>query len=165
MAVNEQSVTVNGVRLEPETIQMLEQTYRTQLLSGKYWYDTVSGLWGVWGGPAFGQIQPGLTLGGPLAFDASGGQTNVIINGRAIHMLEYAATVATFGYAIPGRYRLDAWGNLGLEGGPMLLNLHLAQLAQSSRSWYHAGPGGSMASDGTTITYMAPGGDVFITNA
>jgi len=33
------------------------------------------GLWGVWSGPAFGQIQPGLTLGGPLPFDASGGQT------------------------------------------------------------------------------------------
>src|SRR4051794_25983752 len=163
--MDEKSVTVNGVRLQTETIQMLEQTYRTQLVSGNYWYDAVSGLWGVRGGPPFGQIQPGLTLGGPLAFDASGGQTNVIINGRAIHALEYAATVATFGYALPGRYRLDAWGNLGVEGGPMLFNLHLAQLAQGGRSWYQAGAGGTMASDGTTITYSGRDGEVFTANA
>jgi hypothetical protein len=37
-------VTVNGVELQADSIQMLEQTYRTRLLSGNYWYDSVSGL-------------------------------------------------------------------------------------------------------------------------
>ena len=156
------AVTVNGVRLEAESIQMLERTYRTRLVSGNYWYDAASGLWGVWGGPAFGQIQPGLALGGPLALDASGGQTNVVINGRAIHPLEYQVLVATFGYAIPGRYRLDGWGNVGVEGGPFLFNIHLAAVTQGGRGWYHSGPGGTITSDGTTIGYTGPDGESLV---
>lgn len=156
-------VTVNGVELQADIIQMLEQTYRTRLISGNYWYDSVSGLWGVWGGPAFGQIQPGLTLGGPLPFDASGGQTNITINGRAIHVMEYQAIIATFGNAIPGRYWLDAVGNVGVEGGPLLFNIHAIGMAQSGSGWYHAGPGGWMGSDGQSIYYTAPGGETFMT--
>jgi hypothetical protein len=149
-------VSVNGVPLQADSIQLLEQTYRTRLISGAYWYDSVSGLWGMWGGPAFGQIQPGLALGGPLPFDASGGQTNITINGRAIHPIEYQALVAAYGYAIPGRYWLDAMGNVGVEGGPFLFNIHASGMAESGRSWYHAGPGGWMASDGQTTGYIDP---------
>lgn len=111
------------------------------------------------------QVQPGLRLGGSLAFDASGGQTDIVINGRAIHPLEYQAIVASFGYAIPGRYRLDAWGNIGVEGGPFLFNIHATEVARSGRSWYHAGPGGTIASDGSSIGYTAPGGESFVVDA
>jgi hypothetical protein len=155
-------ITINRERLSEQTIQMLERTYRTRLLSGNFWYDPASGLWGVWGGPAFGQILPGLKLGGPLTFDASGGQTNVVLNGRAIHPLEYRATIARYGYALPGRYWLDARGNIGLEGGPFLFNVYASAMGQGGSSWYRAGPGGYMASDGKCIGYTAPGGESFL---
>jgi hypothetical protein len=158
----QKQVKVNGVVLEQRTIQQIEVAYRTRLVGGSFWYDPVSGLWGVWGGPAFGQIMPGLALGGPLSFKASGGQTNIVINGRAIHPLEHQAIVAQYGYAIPGRYWLDARGNLGAEGGPFLFNINATGMGQSGRSWYHAGPGGYMASDGNCVGYTAPGGESFL---
>jgi hypothetical protein len=163
MVQRERMVSVNGVQLEDDTIQQLEDAYKTRLVDGHFWYDRVSGLWGVWGGPAFGQISPGLPLGGPLRFDASGGQTNVVINGRAVHMLEYQAIVASYGYAVPGRYSLDANGNIGLEGGPFLFNIHAIGMGQSGRSWYHAGLAGYMGSDGNSVGYTAPGGECFVT--
>jgi hypothetical protein len=155
-------ISVNGVRLDENTIQQLEAAYRTRLVNGHFWYDPVSGLWGVWGGPAFGQIVPGLSLGGPLGFGASGGLTNIVINGRAIHPLEYQAIIATYGYAVPGRYRLDARGNVGLEGGPFLFNIYATGMGQSGRNWYRAGPGGYMGSNGNCIGYTAPGGESFL---
>jgi hypothetical protein len=161
-AQTEKVISVNGVRLDKDTIQQLETAYRTRLVNGHFWYDRVSGLWGVWGGPAFGQIMPGLALGGPLTFGASGGQTNIVINGRAIHPMEYQAIIATYGYAVPGRYWLDARGNVGLEGGPFLFNIYATGVGQSGRSWYHAGPGGYMGSDGKCIGYTAPGGASFL---
>jgi hypothetical protein len=161
-AQKQKQVKVNGVVLDQRTIQQIETAYRTRLVGGSFWYDPVSGLWGVWGGPAFGQIMPGLALGGPLSFKASGGETNIVINGRAIHTLEYQAIIAAQGYAIPGRYWLDARGNLGTEGGPFLFNIYATGMGQSGRSWYHAGPGGYMASDGDCVGYTAPGGQTFL---
>jgi hypothetical protein len=162
VAQEEKAILVNGVRLDKDTIQRLEGAYRTRLVNGHFWYDSVSGLWGVWGGPAFGQIVPGLSLGGQLKFEASGAQTNIVINGRAIHPLEYQTIIATYGYAVPGRYWLDARGNVGVEGGPFLFNIYATGMGQSGRSWYHAGPGGYMGSDGKCIGYTAPGGASFL---
>jgi hypothetical protein len=157
------TISVNGVPLDAQTIQALEQAYRTRLVSGNFWYDPASGLWGVSGGPAFGQIAAGLQLGGPLSFAASGGQTNILLNGRAIHPLEYQYIIATYGYAIPGRYWLDARGNVGIEHGPFLFNVYVAAWGQGGQSWYRAGLGGYMGSDGKCIGYTAPGGETFMT--
>ena len=60
-------VVVNGVRLEDSTRQALERGYGVPIKPGKYWYDAVSGVWGMEGGPAEGQIHAGLRLGGPLS--------------------------------------------------------------------------------------------------
>jgi hypothetical protein len=163
LAQTKKEISVNGVQLDENTIQQLEAAYRTRLINGHFWYDPVSGLWGAWGGPAFGQILPGLSLGRPLRFEASGGQTNIVINGRAVHPLEYQALRASYGSAaVPGRYWLDAWGNIGQEGGPALTNIYATGMGQSGRSWYHAGPGGYMGSDGNCIGYTAPGGESFL---
>jgi hypothetical protein len=81
-------VFVNGVRLEDSTRQALERSYGVPIKPGKYWYDAVSGVWGHEGGPAEGQIHPGLRLGGPLKRDASKGSTGVIVNGRELHALD-----------------------------------------------------------------------------
>ncbi len=46
-------VMVNGVALDSKTKQALERTYGVPIRPGRYWYDKVSGVWGIEGGPAF----------------------------------------------------------------------------------------------------------------
>jgi hypothetical protein len=115
-------VIVNGVRLEDSTRQALERSYGVPIKPGKYWYDAVSGVWGLEGGPAEGQIHPGLRLGGPLKADASKGRTGVVVNGRELHELDVAALRRCVA-VIPGRYWVLANGVGGPEGGPPQFNL------------------------------------------
>lgn len=63
---NEKTVFVNQTRLNEKEIQTLETLYNVRLQSGYFWYDVISGLWGIEGGPTMEQIFPGLKLGGPL---------------------------------------------------------------------------------------------------
>ena len=75
-------------------------------------------------------MYPGHDLG-PLAADASGGNTGVYINGRnqtaqEVQILSYLAHTQVQ----PGRYWLDAQGNAGYEGNPTPVgNLFAAALA------------------------------------
>lgn len=81
-------VVVNGQALTAATVRTLEQAYRVPIATGRYWYDAVSGAWGLEGGPIAGQMMPGLRLGGPLAPDASRGNSQVFINGRELKVGE-----------------------------------------------------------------------------
>jgi len=126
-------VVVNGVRLEDSTRQALERTYGVPIKPGKYWYDVVSGVWGRDGGPAEGQIHPGLRLGGPLQRDASKGRTGVIVNGRELHALDVAALRRCVA-VIPGRYWVLANGIGGPEGSPPTFNLAALCASQASTS-------------------------------
>lgn len=138
------AVHVNRVALDAKEIVALEQAYRVRILDGRYWYDKVSGAWGMEGGPALGQIHPALKLDGALRADASGGGqgklTGVFINGRELHPRDVAA-LRQITPVIPGRYWVDAQGNGGYEGGPAIFNLYvLAEQAARSRggsSWYY----------------------------
>lgn len=130
-AVAAERVVVNDVPLTKDAILALEQKYRIKVVDGDYWYDKVSGAWGYRGGPAMGQILPFLNLGGPLKANVSGGNTNVFINGRELHILDVRA-LQQITIVIPGRYWCDAYGNMGFEGGPALTNLYL--LADAARS-------------------------------
>jgi hypothetical protein len=134
-------VYVNRVRLPSADVIAAERRYQTTIEDGRYWYDAACGAWGVEGGPAAGILAPGLDLPGPMPEDISGGGTDIYINGREIHPLDEAALLQAFGYTVPGRYWLDAQGDLGLEGGPAVTNL--AAVA--------AGAGGSLTHgyDGT----------------
>ncbi len=107
-------IVVNG---QPLSVQEVLD-YGVDLPAGRYWYDQVSGLWGIEGGPSVGQIVPGLVLGGALQADASSGATGVFINGREIHMQELLELQSIFGEVPLGRYWLGADGIGGLEGGP-----------------------------------------------
>jgi hypothetical protein len=127
-------VLVNGVPLEDSTRQALERGYGVPIQPGRYWYDSVSGVWGLEGGPAAGQIHPGLSLGGPLKRDASKGSTGVIVNGRELHALDVAA-LRRCTAVVPGRYWVLANGIGGREGGPAQFNLAVLCAAQA--------PGGS----------------------
>jgi len=126
-------VFVNGVRLDDSTRQALERGYGVPIKPGRYWYDSVSGVWGVEGGPAEGQIHPGLRLGGPLKLDASKGKTGVIVNGRELHALDVAALRRCV-TVIPGRYWVLANGIGGTEGGPAQFNLAVLCGNQASGS-------------------------------
>ena len=105
-------VIVNDVPLSQEQIIGYQIA-----VSGRYWYDPVSGLWGAEGGPSAGYIAPNLPLGGPLKADASGTGTGVFINGREIHTIEVMRLVELFGGPIQqGRYWLGPDGIGGIEG-------------------------------------------------
>lgn len=137
------SVIINTAALSAEQITALESAYRVRVIEGDYWYDPLSGAWGQRGGPAAGQIHPGLQLGGALRADASGGGsgqlTGVFINGRELHPHDVAA-LQQITAVFPGRYWVDAQGYGGWENGPVMFNLY--QLANQARarggnSWYY----------------------------
>jgi len=122
VAVVAGDVYVNGAALDTQTRGALERAYAVPIQPGRYWYDTVSGVWGLEGGPAAGQIHPGLQLGGPLRRDASRGTTGVVVNGRELHVLDVAALQRCV-RVVPGRYWVLANGVGGYEHGPASFNL------------------------------------------
>lgn len=81
-------IIVNTVPLTAETVQTLQRIYPVSIQPGRYWYDAVSGAYGLEGGPIAGQMLPGLRLGGSLGADASRGTSGVFINGRQLTLGE-----------------------------------------------------------------------------
>jgi hypothetical protein len=166
------SIRFNNRLLGPAELATLEKLERGvgRLDVGAYWYDPRTGASGRWGGPTLAFLPPGLTLGGPLPADASGGGqgtlTGVFINGRELHPVDVVGLQQLIGQVWPGRWWVDAQGNYGLEGGPALGNLML--LAQAHRrgsggqAWskHYEGttPGQNMnlASDGQTTCVSTP---------
>lgn len=140
-APSDRSVVINGVSLDDATLAALEGTYGVVIQDARYWYDPTCGAWGFEGGPGVGLILPGLDLGGPLTADASNGDTGVFVNGRELHQMDVMALMPLVGPVVPGRYWLDAWGYVGLEGGPALVNL--VQLAQAQYAQSGGAGGGS----------------------
>jgi len=123
-------VVINGRALSAEDIANFEKLYRVKPQPGNYWYDTKSGLYGVVGQAAAGFMYPGHELG-PLSADASGGNTDVFINGRNQTVQEVQILSALARTQVqPARYWLDAQGNAGYEGNPIPVgNLFAAALA------------------------------------
>ncbi len=118
-------VYINRSRLSSATLAQLEPAGAPRIPDGRYWYDALSGAWGLEGGFTRGFVPAGLRLGGPLPADISGGGTGVFINGRELPPTDLAALQQLTGPVAPGRYWLDAEGNAGPEGGPALVNLRL----------------------------------------
>jgi hypothetical protein len=116
---DQSGIVVNG---QPLPLQQVLD-YGVDLPPGRYWYDQVSGLWGIEGGPSVSQITPDLPFGGALQADASSGDTGVFINGREIHIQEFLELQQIFGEVPPGRYWLGADGVGGVEGGPASFSL------------------------------------------
>jgi len=157
-------IIVNAQELSTQDGNALMQYYGV-IPTGSYWYDPVSGLWGIAGGPGVGQIIPGLDLGGPLQVNASGGGTDVYINGREIHPQEYLTLLQIYGSVVPGRYWMDAQLNGGFEGGPAIFNLNAAAGNTGSASSTESGSGynvntygGGLMSDGNCSAYLHPSG-------
>jgi hypothetical protein len=162
------AVVINGTTLSPADLTRVQRAYQIRIPPGDYWYDKVLGAWGGRGGPTMGFITPGLDLGGALQADASGGGTNVAVNGRVLHPYDLLALQQIAGPIVPGRYFITANGLAGLEGGPPLWNL--AALAAQSRAqgggsntWQSRVTGGSGFSDGTTGAVFLPNGGIVST--
>jgi hypothetical protein len=152
-------VTVNRVELTADILQALAQ-YGIQVAPGDYWYDGVSGLFGLMGGPGVGFTMPNLQLGGALTADASGGGsgslTGVFVNGRELHPQDVAA-LSTLGPVYPGRYwlRFDGW--YGLEGGMPIGNLiMIAQQAAGGPGYNRSSLFGHLGSDGQSSYFFDP---------
>lgn len=118
-------VIINGRRLSDQDIEALTRTFQVQVRDGNYWYDRMSGAWGLEGGPTAGFIMAGLNLGGPLREDASHGDTGVFINGRQLHRID-VARLMQIGPVYQGRFWMDAQGNIGFEGQPPFGNVWVA---------------------------------------
>lgn len=157
-------VTINGTRLTEELVASLERSFGVRILNGAYWYDQVCGAWGLEGGPTLGFIPAGLDLGGRLRPDASGGATGVFVNGRQLHLQEVAA-LRRLTQVTPGRYWLDAAGNVGYEGHPVPI-LNLVQLSASSGGgsshWRSGITGIGAGSSGGTSYVMGDGWSVIV---
>ena len=146
-------VRVNGRILTDSQLLQLEQIYHIRPVPGSYWYDALSGLYGVIGGPAAGLMYPGHKLG-ELAESASAGNMPVFINRRRIPQSEWFVWSAIVGTPVqPGRYWLDARGNVGYEGIPIpILNLRsLASANAGSGSGEHQSVLSSWDRTGTAV--------------
>ncbi len=124
-------VLVNGVALTAQQLQVFQKTYGIIPKPGDYWYDRVSGLYGMMGYPALGFLYAGHDFA-PLASNVSNGNTGVFINGRQLPQSEWLLLSQIIGaYVQQGRYWLNSQGFAGYEGNPNpTLNLFL--LAQQN---------------------------------
>jgi len=119
-------VVVNRVALAPAQVVALSRHLGAAIPPGRYWYDGVSGAWGVEGGPAQGRLPPRLGIGGRLRRDASGGGTGVVVNGRELHPIDVRRLQAAGVPVQRGRFWLDHRGIGGVEGGPASFDLSVA---------------------------------------
>ena len=131
-------MTINRARIPADTLALLQQTFGAAIPPGHYWYDQVSGAWGVAGGPTVGFTMAGLPIGGPLPADISNGTSGVYINGRELPTQDLLGLQALVGPIAPGRYWVDAQGYAGPEGGPAIVNL---RVAASQQGMYKQGNG------------------------
>jgi hypothetical protein len=124
-------VVVNGLELTRAQVAEIASTYRTAVSPGRYWYDSRSGAWGMEGRETGGFLRPGHEFG-PVAANASNGDTGVIINGRELPSVEVTRLQMVLGQVQQGRWWLDGnTGYFGEEGNPRPLgNLLAAMQAQ-----------------------------------
>jgi hypothetical protein len=163
-----QDIVINGITLDEKMINDFKKRYHQKPFSGKYWYDSFSGLWGLEGMQAAGFIFPGHSYGN-LSPNASNGNSGIFINTRQISWNE--AMVWSQITGVPpqqGRYWLDGKGNVGYEGYPYIaFNLYMAA---SQHNYHGAGKGGDHfwssrfasgnSNDDNSGGYVAiPGGD------
>lgn len=151
-----QELRVNGVVVDPERLRKFEQGNQIRIPRGDFWYDKVSGAWGIAGGPTLGFTAPGMDLGGPLKEDASRGTTSVFINGR---QLPFADVIGLHNLGVPvqqGRWWLDNSGNFGVEGNPQGMGNVFQYSRGKGGSYQRATAGGYIGSDGQTSYFFDP---------
>ena len=119
-------VYVNRRLIPEQELLQTEIQLGAPIQSGRYWYDNLSGGWGMEGGPTAGILPAGLGLSIEMPANISGGGTEIFFNGRELHPIDHQRLLAAYGVAMPGRYWVDGQGYIGLEGGPVFGNLYAA---------------------------------------
>lgn len=161
-----QALRINRTVVPEATVKSFEQMYGMHLPRGDYWYDRISGAWGLDGGPTAGFAAPGMNLGGPLPADASHGNTGVFINGRQLPMQDVVAMMQMNIPVQQGRWWVDNSGNFGIEGQPY----PMGNLFQYSRgrggAYQRSTAGGYVGGDGQTSYFFDPksGSSVMVDN-
>lgn len=147
---------VNRVAIPDDQIRAFESRYGVVIPRGDFWYDNVSGAWGIDGGPTRGFTTPGMTLGGPLPADASRGDTGVFINGRELPVQDVVGLQQMGVPVARGRWWVDGQGNFGFEGIPVAGG-NLFQFSRGRGGAYQrATAGGYIGGDGTTSYFFDP---------
>jgi len=160
------SVIINDIILSKKQLNEFENTYGQAPLPGRYWYDSLSGLYGNVGEAATGFMYPDHDYG-TLAENASDGTTRVFINGRELPQSEYMLLSQLLGnFVWPGYYWLDGQGNAGLRGTPFalvnLVNASQQFIDQRGRSsddnfWSSRFASGNYSDDGQYGYVSVPG--------
>jgi hypothetical protein len=125
-------VFINGVQLASPDLAELTATVGAAPVSGRYWYDATSGLWGLEGHGAGGVTRTGLHTAAPLAAEASAGKSGAFVNGRQLPVTELTAMATLLSWPLPadsrysGHYTLDGEGALNSFKGRYLGNLAAA---------------------------------------
>lgn len=152
---------VNDRLMSQEQKRAFMEIYGLAPLPGRFWYDSRSGLWGLWGREPAGFLLPGHNYG-PLPREASAGNTGILINGREVNDVEAMFIRRTFGAAYRGRWWLLANGNFGLEGSPWPTgNLGAALHRSGSPTETHVGHVGmhvNTSSTGCNSVFTSGGG-------
>jgi hypothetical protein len=129
-------VFINGEELDTYTVQQLQQAAGFVIPRKRYWYDAYCGAWGFEGGPTLGVGVAGLPLGGQLKANASNGHSGTFINGRELPSQDVAVinSIISPYRVIPGRFLMDASGNVAYENGMYIGNLMQAYQAKHPTS-------------------------------
>jgi hypothetical protein len=150
------SLRINGVAINPDQIRQFERENRIKLPGGDFWYDRISGAWGIAGGPTLGFTAHGMNLGGPLRADASGGNTGVFINGRQLPLQDVLG-LQSLGVPVQlGRWWVDHQGNFGIEGNSFVMGNLFQYSSGKGGSYQRATAGGYIGGDGTTSYFFDP---------
>jgi hypothetical protein len=159
-------LAINGARLKGQRLEVLERLEGrgARLPNGSYWYDSATGAFGLWSGPTMLWLSPGLDLGPPCPLNASGGHTAIVVNGRALHPVDVARLSTWIQRPlIPGRYRIDARGNVFLENGFWLANLFaLAAMSRGLAGGSSDPTFSALSGQGTSQSFSAIGSGSFM---
>lgn len=129
------AVQVNGRQLTAQQLAAIQARYGLVPTAGQYWYDALTGFYGLLGGPALGVMNTDHDFG-PMPATASSGHSGVIVNGRNLSSAEVLYLQAIIGSAImPQRYWMDAAGNVGYEGSRVAIGNLYALAGQRQGQW------------------------------
>jgi hypothetical protein len=112
-----EAVYINRIKLNQDELMVLQAVYGS-VEPGRYWYDSMAGLWGYENGPTQGRAIPYIDFRGLLPADISGTGTGIFINNREIHFAEkqYLESIYGMGSVKTGSYWLNNIGIGGYEG-------------------------------------------------
>jgi len=129
-------VRINGVIVPTAEVDRLAKKYGQRIPVGDWWYDGKTGAWGKQGGPTLGFTLSGLSVGGKLKANASGGHTGVFVNGRELHAIDVNSLMRAGIPVAAGRWWVDSNFNFGKDGSSAPVGNLLQIMQQATGKGY-----------------------------